>query len=89
METVHRNLFRVDTAEVPHVAAAILFGIRIQQFRIEPGVGHADAVVAAWNGSIIAHDDRFLAAIAVGTNPGKDAVLPVVGLNPLEISGGQ
>lgn len=50
--------FGLDGAEVAHVAAAIAFGVAVDEFAIGAWRGYADAVVFSWDGGKVAGKDQ-------------------------------
>lgn len=55
---VTRDGFGLDGAEIAHVAAAIAFGVAVDEFAIGAWVGYADAVVFSWDGGKVAGKDQ-------------------------------
>lgn len=50
--------FGVDGTEVAHVAAAIAFGVAVDEFAVDAGCGYAYAVVFSWDGGKVAGKDQ-------------------------------
>ena len=56
--TVTRDGFGVDGAEIAHVAAAIAFGVAVDEFAVGAWGGDAYAVVFSWDGGKVAGKDQ-------------------------------
>ena len=61
LKAVH-GLFHRFHRPVAHTGAAKLFRVRVQQFRIGAGVGHAKAVIGPQHRCKVCHTDNLIAA---------------------------
>ena len=48
----------VNSAEIAHVAAAIAFGIAVDEFAVGARSGYANAVIFSWDGGKVAGKDQ-------------------------------
>ena len=55
--TVACNGFGMDSAEIAHVAAAIAFGVAVDEFAVGARGGYANAVVFSWDRGKVADKD--------------------------------
>src|SRR5581483_9017251 len=74
-------------SRVPDIAAAVSGGICIQDLAPIAGEGHADAVVVARLRREIDGDEATRFRIGAFAQPGKDALVGIVGDQPLEAAG--
>ena len=78
------DLFRVESARVADIAAAVQAGVAIQELVIEAGLGHADAVAAADDRRPVQHDDDPVSGVGGAADERDDARVVVVAVDPLE-----
>src|SRR5580704_7338918 len=83
-QTGPRCRFGLDAAEVADVAAAVCFGVSVEDFVVAAGLGDADAIIFADDRREIRHDDDDVARVARPADEAEDAVLGVGAIEPLK-----
>src|SRR5579875_3167689 len=79
-----RHLLGPGAAAIPEIAAAIDGGVAVEPLAPEAGIGHANAVVEARHRREIAGDEGEAVRLAAAPQEDDDAVLIIIGDEPLE-----
>lgn len=81
---LRRLVRRVLTAEIAYIRAAVAGCVRVQYFLVKSRLGNTDAVTLADDGRGIENYEEQIFGLLAVTREGEDAVIRVVGVNPLE-----
>jgi hypothetical protein len=72
------------TAHVADVGAAIMGGVSVHDFAVETGLWNAETVALAYHGRGVDDSDDKVFRVFAAADERKNAVIGVVGVNPLE-----
>ena len=84
IEFGHEAFQRLDLADVPDIAAAVMRGVRIEHLAPFAGERHPDAVVVIDVRREIHDDEAARARVVALADPGEDVAAGVVGDDPFE-----
>src|SRR5664279_1557337 len=79
-----RGRFRRDTAGVPHVAAAPVRGVTVQNFAPHSRHRYPYAIPRARHGCEVHHHNHHIVRVPGAAEEAHDAVVDVVNIDPLE-----